>query len=456
MIQDVFIVEAPTTLGEAKLAQLLSPNREFRWIGCDWQRLPGNISSESRQLLVAVAVPDATIAIQGLRRLWRASAPVLILAVMPMDSSPELVHSLRVLAHDLIFWPVREQEFLQRLRSLLAAPDREAELARKKLTQEFALRRMVGSAPAFARLLEQISRFGPTEAPVLLTGETGTGKELCARAIHMLSPRHQGPFIPVDCGAVPEHLAESELFGHVRGAFTDAHRDHNGLASLAEGGTLFLDEIDALSLPTQGKLLRFIQEGIYRRLGGERFARANVRVVAASNCDLERMVSAKQFRSDLYFRLNVLRILLPPLRERRGDIRLLALHFLEQFSNSPKLVQELLAPACLQKLQSYHWPGNVRELLNVLQRAVVLSAGEPIQPEHILFTAGADSTSEVVSAETYRTARSQAIERFERHYVSEMLQKHNGNITHAARDAGHDRRGFGRLAKKYHLDVYGT
>ena len=451
MIQDVYIVEAPTVTAELSLTQLLSPNAGFRWIRSTWATLPISQVTDNRLLLIAVGVPDPTVAIQGLRRLLRTPVRIPTLAVMPMDSPTDLVHSFRVVADDVILWPVREQELLQRLKWLLTPADRPAELARKKLTQELAFRNMVGTAPSFVRLLEEIARFGPTEVSVLLTGETGTGKELCARSIHMLSARQQGPFIPVDCGAIPEHLAESEFFGHVRGAFTDAHRDHNGLASLADGGTLFLDEIDALSLTTQGKLLRFIQEGTYRPLGGERFTRANVRVVAASNCDLEQMVSARQFRSDLYFRLNVLRLVLPPLRQRRSDIRLLAQHFLEQLAERQDQSVDLLHPASLQKLQTYDWPGNVRELLNVLQRAVVLSAGAPILPQHILLTT-AQSPADEPCAASFRAARSQAIEAFERHYIGELLQKHHGNITHAARDAGHDRRGFGRLAKKYHLD----
>ncbi len=452
MIQDVYIVEPSTGAADFSLTRLLGPNTVFRWIPSAWATLPIDQLTDDRLLLIAVGVPDPAAALHGLRRLLRTPARILSLAVMPIDSPVELVQSFRVVADDVIFWPVREQELLHRLKWLLTPADRQVESAHRKLTQEFAFQNMVGTAPSLIRLREEIARFGPTEAPVLLTGETGTGKELCARSIHTLSRRQQGPFIPVDCGAVPEHLAESELFGHVRGAFTDAHRDHKGLASLAEGGTLFLDEIDALSLTTQGKLLRFIQEGTFRPLGGERFTRASLRVVAASNCDLERMVSAKQFRSDLYFRLNVLRLVLPPLRDRRSDIPLLAQHFLQQFNGPGDRPGGLLTPASLQKLQTYDWPGNVRELLNVLQRAVVLAGGSPILPEHILFTT-TNSPAEEPSLAGFRAARSQAIENFERHYVGEMLQKHHGNITHAARDAGHDRRGFGRLAKKYHLDV---
>ena len=452
MIQDVYIVEASSIIAESSLTRLLSPLTGFRWIRSTWETLPFDQLADNRSLLVAVGVPDPAIAIQGLRRLSRTAVQVLTLVVVPMDAPSELVQSCRFVADDVIFWPATEQEIQQRLKWLLTPAVRQAESVQRKLTREFALQSVIGTAPSFIRLREQIAHFAPTEAPVLVTGETGTGKELCARAIHTLSPRQHGPFIPVDCGAVPEHLAESELFGHIRGAFTDAHRDHKGLASLAEGGTFFLDEIDALSLTTQGKLLRFIQESTYRPLGGERFIRANVRVIAASNCDLERLVAMKQFRSDLYFRLNVLRLALPPLREHRSDVPLLAQHFLEQLTQRECRSVNLLHPASLQKLESYDWPGNVRELLNVLQRAVVLAAGAPILPKHILFTT-TPSPDDESCVTSFRVARSRVIENFERRYIGEMLQKHHGNITHAAREAGQDRRGFGRLAKKYHLEV---
>jgi two-component system response regulator GlrR len=455
MIRDVFIIEAPGAGPEYGLAGSLHPNHRFRYVRSDWRRIVGELSAGNGQILVAVGAPDPSAILPELARLRRTPEPVRTIAIVPMDSPSDVVHSIRALCDDLVFWPVREAELLIRLESLVTPPDPEVEAASRNLTQEFAFRQMVGAAPSFRRLLDQLSRFGPAEAPVLLTGETGTGKELCARAIHLLSLRQKGPLIPVDCGAVPENLAESELFGHVRGAFTDAHRDHHGLVALADGGTLFLDEIDSLSLPNQGKLLRFIQEGAYRPVGSERFARANVRVVAACNGELETLVTAKRFRSDLYFRLNVLRILLPPLRERRADIPLLADHFLKHFGGAAGQAGKLLAPAALRKLQSYDWPGNVRELLNVLQRAVVLAAGEPVQAEHILFLTGAQQTPDCPPpAAGFRAARARAIETFERQYVSEMLQKHGGNITQAARDAGHDRRGFGRLARKYDLDAF--
>jgi two-component system response regulator GlrR len=449
MVDDVYIVEAPGVTAELSLSRMLTPDVSFRGIHATWANLPiHELSKRKRTLVVAVALPLPSAALQGLRALSRSDAKFLTLAAVPVGLSTDLLQQFRDVAGDLIFLPVRREELLARLHCLLDAKSQETAAACGRLTQEFALQQMVGTAPQFSGLLQLIARFGPTEAPVLLMGETGTGKELCARSLHALSRRQRGPFIPVDCGAVPEHLAESELFGHVRGAFTDAHRDHHGLIALADGGTLFLDEVDALSLPTQGKLLRLLQEGTYRPVGGERFAQANVRVLAATNCDLEKMVAAKQVRSDLYFRLNVLRLPLPPLRERCSDIPLLVTHFLERLAENgpPKVLTE----ASLRKLEAYAWPGNVRELLNVLQRAVVLAPGPNIEPDHILLTGTVSNDAEPAAA-TFRDARSKAIEAFERGYVQQMLQKHNGNVTHAARDASHDRRGFGRLARKYHL-----
>ena len=222
------------------------------------------------------------------------------------------------------------------------------------------------------------------------------------------------------------------------------------MVTLADGGTLFLDEIDALSLPTQAKFLRFVQESTYRPVGAEQFCRANVRVVAATNRALEQCVRDKQFRSDLYFRLNVLCLLLPALRERRADIELLARHFLEKLADS-ETVPKSLSPAALRRLAAHDWPGNVRELLNVMQRAIVLAPGSQILPSHIVLSTS-DSSDGENAAPNFRSARSKAIAAFERQYVQEILQKHHGNITHAARDAGQDRRAFGRLAKKYKME----
>jgi DNA-binding NtrC family response regulator len=406
------------------------------------------LSGLGSQLLLAVAVPESSAAISFFRGLSGNPGRTPTLAVVPSESSEELLRSASDASDDFMFWPIRKQELLERVKRLIGATARDKEEARKILTEEMGLAQVIGSSPAFVEVLAQLVRMGPSEAPVLITGETGTGKEVCARSIHLLSRRRQQPFIPVDCGAIPEHLAESELFGHTRGAFTDAHRDHKGLVSLADGGTLFLDEIDALSLNMQAKFLRFIQESTYRPVGGEQFCRANVRVIAATNRRLEQSMQEKQFRNDLYFRLNVLRLSIPPLRERRGDIALLAGYFLEKHGSSGTPARKWLSPVALRKLEGYDWPGNVREVSNIMHRAVLLSPGSQILPCHILLSTS-DSRDLDCAPPNFRRAKSKAIEAFERQYVLDLLEKHDGNITRAAREAGKDRRAFGRLAQKY-------
>jgi DNA-binding NtrC family response regulator len=410
---------------------------------------PEQIKSLSARLIIAFAATErerAAILLRSLRE-WSPAAP--ILAVLPTELDQDLLQAAAETADDFMFWPPRDRELCERARRLVVGAARERESVENKLAQEMGFAQLVGKDPAFLRTVNQIPLLAASDAPVLLLGETGTGKELCARALHHLSPRRNFPFIPVDCGALPEHLAENELFGHTRGAFTDAHTEQKGLAGMAEGGTLFLDEVDSLSLSVQAKLLRFLEQRSYRSLGADRFTHANVRVLAASNRDLEGLVRDKHFRSDLYFRLNVLQLSLPALRERPLDIEVLAKHFLETLPRPAGAPPRVFSPGVLRMFQQYRWPGNIRELFNVVQRAVVLSTGHQILPGQITFPglAGIDAS---VST-TFRQARAKAVASFEQLYVEEMLRKHHGNITRAALDAHKDRRAFGRLAKKYSL-----
>jgi two-component system response regulator GlrR len=315
------------------------------------------------------------------------------------------------------------------------------------LANEAALRQLVGTDPKFLEVLRLITLYAPSDAPILILGETGTGKELCARALHHLGPRRHHPFVAVDCSALPDHLFENEVFGHARGAYTDAASDQKGLIALASQGTLFLDEIDTLSLSAQGKLLRFLQEKTYKTLGGEKFLRADVNVIAATNGDLDGAIRIGRFRADLFYRINVLRIHMPPLRERRTDIALLARSFLAEAAERYGR-RRVFSAAALRKLASYDWPGNVRELSNLVQRAAVLAEGETVLPAHIVLPS---SSVPVDASGTFRAERRRIIESFERSYVQELLSRHSGNITHAAREAGQERRAFGKLAKKYHL-----
>jgi DNA-binding NtrC family response regulator len=240
------------------------------------------------------------------------------------------------------------------------------------------------------------------------------------------------------------------MFGHARGAFTDAHRDQKGLIALAEGGTVFLDEVDSLSPSAQSKLLRFLQEHTYRPIGSDRFVRANINVVAATNRDLEALVRERKFRADLFFRLNVLRLLLIPLRERRDDIALLARHFLAVLSTETETPRKSLALATIHRLKHHDWPGNVRELYNVIQSATVFSEGTQILPSDILRVA--PNSQSGVQGAGFREARTQAIEAFERRYVEDVLLDAGGNVTRAARVAQKDRRAFGRLIKRYNIN----
>ncbi|MBV9183649.1 MAG: sigma-54-dependent Fis family transcriptional regulator [Acidobacteria bacterium] len=366
---------------------------------------------------------------------------------MPDEPDSDLLQVASEVAQDFVLWPAKQLELYERVRRLVATSAPFAADVRRRLAREVGLAQLIGNDRSFLAVIERLPAVASSEFPVLLTGETGTGKELVARAIHLVSARASGPFIPVDCTTIPEHLVESELFGHSRGAFTDAYRDQRGLIAMGAGGTLFLDEIDSLSLASQAKLLRLLQEGTYRALGAPRSEAANVRIIAASNQNLEASVREKRFRSDLYFRLNVVTLHMPPLRERRGDILLLAQHFLKSLSSRGESTLKVLLPTAARKLESYDWPGNVRELYNVIQRAFVLSPAPRIHPSDIQLMNIHDTCEQ--SVPNFREARAAALATFEKEYVSKILSKHGGNITHAAVEAQKERRAFGRLVKKH-------
>jgi DNA-binding NtrC family response regulator len=312
---------------------------------------------------------------------------------------------------------------------------------------------LIGQSPAFVAAMRLIVRLAGCQVVVLLRGETGTGKELAARAIHYLGSRCDMPFIPVNCGAIPDMLVESELFGHARGAFTDARESQVGLVEQAADGTLFLDEVDTLSMKAQTALLRFLQDGSFRQLGGKGFKRSAARIVAATNADLEDLVRRGSFRSDLYFRLSIMPVFLPPLRERAGDIQPLVEGILRNLADQHGLVPCRADAAALRQLERYHWPGNVRELANVLLRAVLLQDGQSgsIGPELLslpTLPAADDGRAEL----SFQHARAQAMADFEAHFVRRALAASAGNVSLAARRVGKERRSFGRLVKKYGID----
>jgi two-component system response regulator GlrR len=327
------------------------------------------------------------------------------------------------------------------------------EASTDSLRSDLARLNLLGRSPAFFELLRLAERFAACDATVLIYGETGSGKEVVARAMHYLGARKNAPFIPVNCGAIPDALLENELFGHARGAYTDAREPCQGLVAQAQGGTLLLDEIEAMSPRAQVILLRFLQDHEYRPLGARLSYTANVRVIAASNADLERLVEQGVYRMDLLYRLSVLTIRVPPLRERTGDPCLLAEEFLRrlslQYGRPPKRLHADTAAA----FDGFHWPGNVRQLENVVHRAFLL-VDEPV----IRVLPGGIEQQSVqaapggLTAARFQDAKARTIAQFERAYITELLERSRGNISLAARIAGKERSRLAKLVKKYGLE----
>ena len=313
---------------------------------------------------------------------------------------------------------------------------------------------LVGCSTAHRTILERLARFAAIDAEILITGETGVGKELYARYVHQQSPRAKAAFVPINCGAIPDSLFENELFGHVGGAFTGAQAQCEGLAAAAEGGTMFLDEIDSLSLPGQVKLLRFIQEKEYRRLGEARTRRANVRFIAATNRDLLSAVQAGFFREDLFFRLRVIPIEVPPLWRRRDDIRPLFEDFLRHYAELYGVAVAALSDGAWDRVQTYTWPGNVREIENCVQYLTCLQLDHPILAEELplLSIEEEESTTPVTAASaslSFQQSKRELLNLFEREYLEQALRRSRGNIAEAARASGKARRAFFELMRKH-------
>lgn len=324
------------------------------------------------------------------------------------------------------------------------------------LSETKALARLVGESPCFRRVLQVIPAVARSSAAVLITGETGTGKELVARAIHHMSDRNAFPFVPVNCGSLSDSLFEDELFGHERGAFTGADRARVGLIAHAEGGTLFLDEVDTLASKAQIALLRVLQDGSFRLIGSNDERHADVRILAASNAPVERLVAAGTFRADLYYRLSVFSVNLPPLRDRKDDIAALADHFLKKHTPIGRGTIRL-KPNVREALMCCEWPGNVRELENAIIRGIYLGKTDLVGLEDLGLPIKVEESAEVVSVASrqgrgLRTLKKALVESFEKDYLTRLMSEHRGNISRAARIAGKDRRDLGKLLKKYRLD----
>lgn len=320
---------------------------------------------------------------------------------------------------------------------------------REQLATDLGFDKILGTSEAMLKLFVTLQKVVRTNTNILVQGETGTGKDLVARTIHAHSFRHEKPFLAVDCAALPENLLESEMFGHEKGAFTGADRMKRGQVELAHTGTLFLDEIGELSLPLQAKLLRTLQEREFRRLGSERPIMVDIRVISATSRDLRNEVEAKKFRQELYYRLNTVTINLPPLRDREGDILILANHFLGQYCHEYELDLLELSPEVRNILTTYGWPGNVRELQNVIQHTALMTDNKIIKicdlPEY-LHRAPCEKLS-------FQEMRDREVESVEKPLLEDVLRRHRGNISHAAAEVKLSRKSVYRLARKFDIDL---
>jgi len=415
------------------------------------------LTSDDTHLILAFASRDSWLAVHRRLKTLGPIRPATLLATRGLGAS-ELAPMLDGPIDDFFAGEFGFEEFLSRTRRLLDAPcSRRPAPAAQPMCDEpvrdgAGLAQLIGRDEAFVAQIERIPKMAASTAAALILGETGTGKELCAQALHYLSPRASGPWITVNCAAVPADLFEAELFGHAAGAYTSANQCSEGLIAQAEHGTLFLDEIDSLPLPTQAKLLRFIQDHEYRPLGGAKARRANVRVVAASNSDLAAQVDAGRFRRDLYFRLAVLTLRLPSLRERPGDLGLLADHLVERKAKAQGLPIPRLSPGARAALADHSWPGNVRELEHCLERAALFCCAGLIEPWDLELPAASPANGHF-GEETFRCAKARVVRAFERQYLEHALRKHQGNISRAAAAASKNRRAFFELLRKHGIEA---
>ena len=384
----------------------------------------------------------------------KSFAPELPVLIMTAHSSiDEAVLLLKSGAEDYFAKPISPDVFKHRMDSVLNRLKMATELKKLKAASPLnsPIDSIVGSAPVMRVLLNRLPMMAQTDAAIMIYGESGTGKELVARAIHQLSKRNTKPFITVNCGALPDNLLESELFGYKKGAFTDAYQDTPGLVEAASGGTLFLDEIGEISSVVQVKLLRFLQSKEYKQLGSPRAQKANIRIICATNRNLKKMVDDKTFREDLFYRLNIVPITVPSLRERKTDIPVLANHFLNQFSDEYDKDINGFSSKVIQNLVYHNWPGNVRELENKIQQMVVLCEGNEIIHMDWATQIGFDELDTNYELENFKAEKKRVVDNFERHYIENMLEQTNGNLSEAAKRAGMDRKNFWQKARKHNL-----
>lgn len=382
--------------------------------------------------------------IEVLKQVQEIAPQTVVIMMTAYASIPGAVQAMQEGAYDYVVKPLDVDQLTLMLNRIVEHQQLITEniLLRKSLTEQYEFEDIIGRSEAMQEVFETIKAVTDTNATVLITGETGTGKELVARAIHSNSSQRYGPFVATSCGALPETLLESELFGYEKGAFTGADRTKKGRFELAHGGTLFLDEVGDISIKTQIKLLRVLQEKSFRRLGGTESIKVDVRLISATNRDLVAAIEEGSFRSDLYYRLNVVTIHLPPLRERKDDVPLLAAHFINKYNVEFNKKFDRVDRKAMDFMVDYHWPGNVRELENAIERAIVIDQGPDVKVDHLPFC----------NVEAIPTEEPQSLQEVERLHIEKMLQRNDWNIAKTARLLNIDRSTLHKKIKKFGLE----
>ncbi len=454
--------DAPGTV-EVVRALLEQDGAEVSSAGDGWAAIDEALSATETGRGFDVVLLDYDHPVTGgtdvIRELGARGVDARVVVMSEVDPPRIAAETMRLGAFDFVHKPLEGDELRARVERALrdrrhvARPDTGARRPRKSDV-------VIGGGAWIKQLYERIGMVAATDISVTISGPSGTGKELVARTIHNLSPRSEHPFVVVSCAALPANLLEDELFGHVRGAFTDASRDRDGLIAQADGGTLFLDEIGEMPVQLQAKLLRVLQFHEYRRLGEDHDRRVDMRVITATHRDLEQMVELGEFRQDLLYRINVFPLRLPPLRERKEDVPLLAQHFLLLHRGRADKRIEGFTPGAIVRLTAEDWPGNVRQLENKIQEALVVAEGPLITAEdldvHAAHGLRAPTSPPWIALDLdrpFQDLKHEVIDRFERDYLQALLTAHTGNLAAAARQAGMDRKNLWALAKKHGLEL---
>ena len=452
-MQKILVVDDEKSMRE--LLTLMLKREGYRVVSAESAERAGDlIEREAYDLVISdISMPGAS-GIDLLRRVRESGLDTPVILITAFGSKETAIEALQLGAFDYFEKPFNIEDVKNRVRNALdrARLVEENAFLRRELKGKY---RLDGHSPRMREVLDLIPRIAATGSTVLITGESGTGKEQVARAIHYNSPRREGQFVSINCGALPDELLESELFGHMKGSFTGATANKKGLFEAADGGTIFLDEVGETSPAMQVKLLRVLQERKIRRVGATSEIEVDARVLTATNQDLDAMVAGKRFREDLFYRINVIPIHLPPLRERREDIEILALHFLETYCRIIGKRIETLSPDTLESLRSYHWPGNIRELENVIERAVALEQTGRVEPESLPLEVRSEvrrgPAAEVSAIPEEGFDVEERLESLRKAYMVEAMEKSGGVQSHAARVLGMTFRSFRYFAKKYGL-----